>query len=162
MIENLHACVQVRWKILLALRKKYMHLCKYACVKSSTAPLDPPHPIHFGGAAPHFLADFDRPVAREVLGVRCTPNINLPKRSTFSHIMGQKLGLFSRVKGVRFKKSTFWGSRTPPKSILATGLDFDEKGVKMLRATFCFIWAGALSSLKHDLFIAPSIVNHNC
>ena len=37
MIENLHACVQVEWKILLALRKKYMHLCKCACVKSSTA-----------------------------------------------------------------------------------------------------------------------------
>ena len=36
MIENLHARVQVGWKILLVLRKKYMHLCKYACVKSST------------------------------------------------------------------------------------------------------------------------------
>ena len=36
MIENLHARVQVGWKILLALRKKYMHLCKCACVKSST------------------------------------------------------------------------------------------------------------------------------
>ena len=36
MIENLHACVQVWWKILLALTKKYMHLCKWACVKSST------------------------------------------------------------------------------------------------------------------------------
>ena len=37
MIENLHAHVQVGWKILLALRKKYMHLCKCAGVKSSTA-----------------------------------------------------------------------------------------------------------------------------
>ena len=37
MIENLHARVQVGWKILLALRKKYMHLCKCAySVKSST------------------------------------------------------------------------------------------------------------------------------
>ena len=36
MIENLHARVQVGWKILLALRKKYMHLCKCAFVKSST------------------------------------------------------------------------------------------------------------------------------
>ena len=36
MIENLHARVQVGWKILLALRKKYMHLCKCACVKSSS------------------------------------------------------------------------------------------------------------------------------
>ena len=36
MIENLHAPVQVGWKILLALRKKYMHLCKCACVKAST------------------------------------------------------------------------------------------------------------------------------
>ena len=32
--------------------------------------------------------------------------------------------------------------------------DFDEKWVKILRARFCFIWAGALSSLKHHLFIA--------
>ena len=32
--------------------------------------------------------------------------------------------------------------------------DFDEKCVKILRAIFCFIWAGALSSLKHHLFIA--------
>ena len=35
-IENLHTHVQVGWKILLAQRKKYMHLCKCACVKSST------------------------------------------------------------------------------------------------------------------------------
>ena len=35
MIEK-HARVQVGWKILLALRKKYMHLCKCACLKSST------------------------------------------------------------------------------------------------------------------------------
>ena len=35
-IENLHAHMQVGWKILLAPRKKYMHLCKCACVKSST------------------------------------------------------------------------------------------------------------------------------
>ena len=39
MIENLHALVQVGWKILLALRKKYLHLCKCACVKSSTISL---------------------------------------------------------------------------------------------------------------------------
>ena len=37
MIENLHARVQVGWKILLALRKNYKHLCKCACVKWSTA-----------------------------------------------------------------------------------------------------------------------------
>ena len=35
-IENLHAHVQVEWKILLAPRKKYMYLCKCACLKSST------------------------------------------------------------------------------------------------------------------------------
>ena len=36
-IENLHAHVHVGWKILLAPRKKCMHLCKCACLKSSTA-----------------------------------------------------------------------------------------------------------------------------
>ena len=44
------------------------------------------------------------------------------KRSTFSHKMGLKWGFCRRVKGVRFKKSTFWSKRstfwrshTPPK-----------------------------------------------
>ena len=35
-IENLQAHVHVGWKILLAPRKKYMHLCKCACLESST------------------------------------------------------------------------------------------------------------------------------
>ena len=35
-IENLYAHVHVGWKILLAPRKKYMHLCKCACLKWST------------------------------------------------------------------------------------------------------------------------------
>ena len=35
-IENLHAHVHVGWKILHAPRKKYMHLCKCACLKLST------------------------------------------------------------------------------------------------------------------------------
>ena len=36
-IEKLHAHVHVGCKILLAPRKKYMHMCKRACLKSSTA-----------------------------------------------------------------------------------------------------------------------------
>ena len=52
------------------------------------------------------------------------------KRSTFSHKVYQKLGFCRRVKGgwgsksllFGSKRSTFLGSRTPTKSILATGL----------------------------------------
>ena len=47
-----------------------------------------------------------RPVARGCWGCDAPPKS--AKRSTFSHIMGQKLGFWWRVKGVRFKKSTFW------------------------------------------------------
>ena len=43
--------------------------------------------------------------------------------------------------------SEFWAA---PSHFLA---DFDEKGVKMLSATFCFIWDEALRNLKHDLFL---------
>ena len=34
--------------------------------------------------------------------------------------------------------------------------DFDEKGVKLLRATFCFIWDGALRNLKQGIEIHGS------
>ena len=55
------------------------------------------------------------------------------KRSTFSHIVGQKWGVCRRVKGVRFQKSTFWIQKVhilgvlhpSSKLILAMGLTYN-------------------------------------
>ena len=54
-------------------------------------------------------------IARPVGGYGgCDAPSKSVKRPTFSHKMGQKCGLCKRVKGMRFKKSTFWGPTPPP------------------------------------------------
>ena len=72
-----------------------------------------------------------RPIARGCGGVmHPNPPANLPKGPLLATKWAKNGVLVGGLRGVKFKKSTFgvqmvhfWGFRTSPDSILATGLD---------------------------------------
>ena len=91
-----------------------------------------------------------RPVAR---GYDTPPKS--AKRSTFSYKMGQKWGFCRRVKGVRFKKSTFWvqkvhflGVPHPPK--IDPGYGPANTGHRLLTCKFSSNLVGLLQVLRRS------------
>ena len=77
---------------------------------------------------------------------------NLPKGSLIA-TKWTKNGVFEGgLRGVRFKKSTFGGSRTTPKSILATGLVVNFKFPRNMEAPN-FSGLGKLNQVLHALDI---------